>query len=235
MAEWSCNGDVPVKTLRTTQFAADAAQLIVSEAQSALKQRGLFRVGLCGGSTPKAVYSELAKAQLPWEKLLFTFGDERCVEPGSDQSNFRMANEALFLPAGVPDSSIFRMRGELPPEEAAAEYEAKLSAVAKRFNEPRYVHDLLLLGLGDDGHTASLFPGTGALKETGQNVVANFVPKFNSYRISFTYPLINAAKHVVFLVNDPKKAAVIEAVQSGTSDFPAGKVKAAEVSWILGE
>lgn len=219
-------------TLHSTNFAVDAASFILNRAKQALSSSGFFRIGLCGGSTPKSVYAELAKADIPWEKVLFTFGDERCVGPEEDQSNFRMANQALFVPAHVPASSIFRMRGEAAPELAAEEYESKLAAVAKRFGESRYVHDLLLLGLGDDGHTASLFPGTAALGEKDRSVVANFVPKFATHRITFTYPLINAARNVVFLVNDPKKQSIIEAVQSGTSDYPAGKVDAP--TWIVG-
>ncbi len=109
----------------------------------------------------------MAKRDLPWEKFLFTFGDERCVPPENDESNFRMANEALFRPASVPDSSILRMRGEIEPVLAAKEYEAQLDGLAAKRGEKIYEHDLILLGLGDDGHTASLFPGTEALSGNG--------------------------------------------------------------------
>src|SRR5207248_1890670 len=114
---------------------------------------------------------------LPWEKILFTFGDERCVPPENNESNFRMANEALFRPASVPDSSILRMRGELEPAVAAKEYQAQLDALATKRGEKIFEHDLILLGLGDDGHTASLFPETEALSETHRRVMANYVSK----------------------------------------------------------
>ena len=198
----------------------------------------MFRLSLCGGSTPRPVYAELARigSDLDWEKIQITFGDERCVPPDDAQSNYKMAKEALLDHVSIPAGNVFRMRGELPPDVAASEYEAKLAAVAARFGESRYTHDLILLGLGDDGHTASLFPGTAALDETERNVVANYVPKFATHRITFTCPLINAARHVCFLVNDAKKAGVIDEVLSGKSDYPSARVAPAsgELTWLIG-
>ncbi len=222
--------------IRTPSFVPDAVAFIIAEAHAALAERGLFRLSLCGGSTPRPIYAELAKSGLPWNKVQITFGDERCVPPESDQSNYRMAREALLDPAPLPEGNVFRMRGELEPAAAALEYERKLDAVAARFGEPRYIHDLILLGMGDDGHTASLFPGTAALEESERNVVANFVPKLDTHRITFTYPLINAARHVCFLVNDAKKEPVLQSVLQGHSGYPSERIApvAGKLTWLLG-
>jgi 6-phosphogluconolactonase len=177
----------------------------------------------------------MARRDLPWEKFLFTFGDERCVPPANDESNFRMANEALFRPASVPDSSILRMRGEIEPVLAAKEYEAQLDVLAAKSGEKIYEHDLILLGLGDDGHTASLFPGTGALSETERRVVSNYVPKLNSWRLTFTFPLIFAARAVCFLIGANKDPKLIERIFAGDPALPAARVdqNAKSVTWII--
>jgi len=222
--------------IRTPSFAADAARHIADAAREAIGARGLFRLSLCGGNTPRAVYAELAKLGLEWEKVQITFGDERCVPPDDVQSNYRMAKDALLGLVPIPEGNVFRMRGELEPAAAAEEYERKLAAVADRMGETRYIHDLLLLGMGDDGHTASLFPGTAALAETARNVVANYVPKFDSYRITFTFPLINAARQVCFLVNDPKKEPIVQAVLEKSGGYPSEQVapESGRLVWILG-
>ena len=145
-----------------------------------------------------------------------------------------MASETLFAPAAIPEKSIARMRGEIDPQIAAQEYQDHLDLLATQRGEPIYRHDLILLGLGDDGHTASLFPGTAALAETDRRVIANFVPKFNSWRLTFTFPLINQARHVCFLVNASKQSELIERVLSGDTQYPASRVKpsAGELTWI---
>jgi 6-phosphogluconolactonase len=127
---------------------------------------------------------------------------------------------------------VFRIRGEIEPEAAAAEYEAKLAAVAARFGEDRYAHDLLLLGLGPDGHTASLFPGSPALEESKRNVIPATGPKPPPQRITFTFPLINAAREVAFLVKEDSKQTLVSEVQSGDLRHPAARVKPA--TWLLG-
>ena len=222
--------------IRTTRFADDAVKLVTAAAGQAIAERGLFRLSLCGANTPRPVYSGLSKVGLPWNAVQVTFGDERCVPPESDESNYRMAREALLSHVPIPPENVFRMRGEIDPSAAAQEYEARLAEVAARFNEPRYAHDLLLLGIGDDGHTASLFPGSEALKETERNVVANFVPKLDTNRITFTFPLINAARHVCFLVNDPKKEPILQAILHGDSGYPAEAVNPAsgKLTWLVG-
>ena len=156
------------RIVHSKDFAGDAARFILDHARKAIAARGLFRLGLTGGRSPQAINAALiAQAgHLPWNKIQLTFGDERCVPPDHDDSNYRVARESLLDPSRIPEGNVFRMRGEIDPEEAAREYEAKLRAVATRFGEPRYVHDLLLLGLGEDGHTASLFPRlTGARRD----------------------------------------------------------------------
>lgn len=225
------------RIIHSPHFIDDAVNIIVESAHEAIEKRGIFRLSLCGGNTPKPVYSALVKSsEIPWEKVQLTFGDERCVPPEDAQSNYRMVKESLLDHITIPEGNVFRMRGELPAEEAAQEYENKLQQVATRFGEERYVHDLLLLGLGDDGHTASLFPGTEALNENQLSVAANFVPKFGKHRITFTYPLINASRAVCFLINDPAKSGVIDEILAGDSQHPAEKVKPASgrLTWLLG-
>ena len=201
---------------------------------SRFSNAGEFHLGLSGGNTPRPVYRELAQRRDAWHEWIFSFGDERCVPPESDQSNYRMAKEALFDQAPIPTENILRVRGEADPSVAAQEYEDELRKRAAGQNF--YRHDLLLLGMGEDGHTASLFPGTDALNENSKWVVANFVPKFNTYRVSLTYPIINAARHVCFLVNSKGKDALLAEVFSGKSNYPCAAVRPTEgnLTWILG-
>jgi 6-phosphogluconolactonase len=226
-----------VRIQRTRQFVPDAVELIRQAAERAVEERGLFRLGLAGGNTPKAVYEALATSSksLPWERVQITFGDERCVPPGDSASNYRMANEALLSKVSIPEGNVFRIRGEIDPLEAAQEYEARLSAVASRFGEAIYAHDLLLLGLGEDGHTASLFPESPALLETQRWITPARGPKPPPQRVSFTFPLINAARQIAFLVNDPSKESVIQSVLQGS--YPAAKVQPTSggIVWLIGE
>jgi 6-phosphogluconolactonase len=174
---------------------------------------------------------------LPWERVRFTFGDERCVPPNDSESNFRMAREALFAPYSVPDSSILRMRGEIDPQLAAQEYEDQLALLATQHGETMYRHDLMLLGMGDDGHTASLFPGTAALGEQVRRVVANFVPELKAWRLTMTLPLINHSRQVLFLVSGEKNRDLLERVLEGDQKFPASRVAPANggLTWIIGQ
>src|SRR5213594_1287570 len=227
------------QVIRTKNFADDAADFILDQAHKALGERNEFRIALSGGNTPVPVYTRLAAIahDLPWELTRITFGDERCVPPDDRESNFRMARETLLAPAAVPEKSIMRMRGEIDPQIAAQEYQDDLDLLATQCSEQIYRHDLILLGLGDDGHTASLFPGSAALNEATRRVVANFVSKLNAWRLTFTFPLINHARHVCFLVNASKQAKLTERVISGDPQFPASRVNptAGKLTWILGE
>jgi 6-phosphogluconolactonase len=225
--------------IQTKHFAVDAADFILDRAHNALGERNEFRIALSGGNTPIPIYTRLAAIghDLPWDLTRITFGDERCVPPDDRQSNFRMAWETLLAPASVPEKSILRMRGEIDPQTAAQEYQDQLDRLAAQRGEPIYRHDLILLGLGDDGHTASLFPGTAALDETIRRVVANFVPKLDAWRLTFTLPLINQARHVCFLVGVAKDADLIERVLEGDPQFPASRVNpsAGDVTWMIGQ
>jgi 6-phosphogluconolactonase len=227
------------KIIRTKNFAADAANFIVDLAHKSLRERNEFRIALSGGNTPRPVYARLGtlEADLPWELFRITFGDERCVPPDDPQSNFKMARETLFVPAAVPEKSIMRMCGEIDPQIAAQEYENSLDVLAALRGEPTYRHDLILLGLGEDGHTASLFPGTAGIEEMTRRVIANFVPTLNSWRLTFTFPLINHARHICFLVDATKHKDIIERVIEGDRSFPASRVKPSvgDLSWIIGE
>ena len=227
------------QVIGTKNFVTDAADFILAQAQHALGERNEFRIALSGGNTPRPVYTRLAAIgrDLPWDLIRITFGDERCVPPDDAESNFRMARETLLAPAAVPEQSILRLRGELDPQTAAQEYQDHLDDIATEGGEAIYRHDLILLGLGDDGHTASLFPETAALDETIRRVMANFVPKFNTWRLTFTFPLINAARHILFLVGASKNPALIERVLQGDSQYPAARVNpsAGDVTWMIGE
>src|SRR5947209_6279945 len=227
------------EVVRTKNFVAHAANFIVDLAHKAFAERHEFRIALSGGNTPRPVYSEIARIgrDLPWDRTLITFGDERCVPPDDEQSNFRMARESLFLPANIPEKSIMRMRGDIEPHLAAQQYQDDVDLLATQRGEQIYRHDLILLGVGDDGHTASLFPGSAALSETTERVVANFVAKLNAWRLTFTFPLINHARHVCFLVSAKKQPELIERIISGDTQYPAARVNptAGKLTWMLGE
>ncbi|MBA2623490.1 MAG: 6-phosphogluconolactonase [Chthoniobacterales bacterium] len=225
--------------IRTTDFVGDATEFILRHARVALGERGEFRLALSGGNTPRPVYEELARRgpDLPWERINVTFSDERCVPPDDQKSNYRMARESLFLPASVPERSIARMRGEVDPRVAAEEYQEQLDVLATQGGEIIYRHDLILLGLGDDGHTASLFPGTEALGEKVRRVVANFVPKLDAWRLTFTFPLLAQARAICFLVDGSKNQELIEQILNGDGQYPAASVMttAGQITWIIGQ
>ena len=186
-------------------YEAAAAEFL-SAAADAAREHGSCSVALAGGSTPKALYAMLAsdlqlRAQVPWDKLYFFFGDERHVPPDHPDSNFRMAQEAMFSKVSLSPQQVARIRGEyLDAEQAALEYEQTLRNFFRLAagQLPRF--DLVLLGMGPDGHTASLFPGTRALREGKRLVVSNWVEEFRSHRITMTVPVLNSAARVLFLV-----------------------------------
>jgi 6-phosphogluconolactonase len=223
------------QVIHTADFVKEAVEWIEDSIGEAL-ERGRAVVSLCGGGTPRPIYEALARKSLPWDRIIWTFGDERCVPPDHAESNYRMAKIALFDPAGVLPENVIRIKGELPPTEAAQECESRLREIAGTDDEILR-HDLVLLGLGGDGHTASLFPGSTALEETKRWVVENHVAKFESWRVTFTYPLINAAREIVFLVGDESKRGVVEEVLSRQGDHPAEGIQPqadGNVNWLLG-
>jgi 6-phosphogluconolactonase len=220
-------------------FAA-AAKKFCSAGSSAIQDHGRFTVALSGGSTPRGLHQELVthfSSQLPWDKVFFFWGDERHVPPDSSDSNYRMAKETLLSKLPIPPENIFRIPAELPDaRQAAAKYE---QTVQKFFRSdpdsfPRF--DFILLGMGPDGHTASLFPGTAALQEKDHLVVANWVEKMNTFRITFTYPLLNNAVCVMFLVSGDEKAEMVRrALKDPGASLPCQRVRPVdgELLWYL--
>lgn len=221
---------------KTENFFEDATEWIAGRIVEKQRDGGIFRLSLCGGSTPAPIYRALAdRGDIDWERVLVTFGDERAVPPEDEQSNYRMVKESLLDPAGITSANVVRICGEMEPEEAAERCEGQLRKLALLAGEDCFVHDLVLLGMGDDGHTASLFPETEALSETERWVVANFVPRFDAWRITFTYPLIAAAREVLFLVNGAAKHEMAENVLAGDPAYPASAIEAGKVGWLIGE
>jgi 6-phosphogluconolactonase len=198
-------------------LAQDAADRILTAAGHAVAERGVFSVALSGGHTPRLLYELLAAepmvSQIDWPKWNIFFGDERCVPPDHPDSNYRMAREALFDVAPIPVDNIFRMRGEIDPHDAAREYGEMLR---DRFDDTGL--DLVLLGMGDDGHTASLFPHSQALKEKKHRCAANFAPDKGAWRITLTAPFINRANQVMVLIDGAAKAARVQEVLEGPRD-----------------
>jgi 6-phosphogluconolactonase len=225
--------------IRTGDFVADAAEFILKAARAAIAERGEFRIALSGGNTPRPIYREFGRIarERSWPRIRFTFGDERCVAADDEQSNYRMARECLFETFAVPDASVLRMKGELDPPLAAQEYEDELNLLAIQRGETIYRHDLILLGMGDDGHTASLFPGTLALDEQMRRVVSNYVPKLKTWRLTMTLPMLNQSRQVLFLVLGDKNQDVLERVLAGDTAFPAARVAPAhgDLTWMIGE
>ena len=218
-----------------------AAELFVETARQSAAARDRFTVALAGGSTPRALYELLAgevyAPRVPWEATHVFWSDERCVPPESDESNYRMAHEAMLARVPVPIEQIYRMHGEDEPERAASDYEKILR---ENFDEnpPRF--DLILLGMGDDGHTASLFPGSNALLDADHLVSAPFIEKLKANRLTMTAPVINAARSVTFLVTGEGKAATLRAVREGARDtrpFPSQLVDPVngELIWLVDE
>jgi 6-phosphogluconolactonase len=226
------------------ELSKAAAQQFVEVAKAAITERKTFRLALAGGSTPKKLYelisdpNEPFRSAIDWPRIEFFWGDERCVLPEDKESNFRMANESLLIPLGISTTKIHRYKTELAAPEAAAEYERLLRLI---FNIPAGAYprfDLVLLGMGEDGHTASLFPHSDALHANGDLVAAPFVEKFESHRLTITPSVINNADNVIFLVAGDGKAAALREVLEGDKDpdkFPAQMVEpsSGRTSWFL--
>ena len=206
------------------QLFRDAATEFARIANEAVAQRGRFTLALSGGSTPRALYSLLAsdfRSKIPWAQTLFFWGDERHVGPDDPESNYRMAYESLLSKVPVPPQNIYRVAGENPDASAAAEaYEQTLRQVFTLApgEFPRF--DLILLGMGPDGHAASLFPGSLGLSETKKLVIANWVEKLKTDRITFTFPVLNNAACVIFLAAGSDKAVMLKDVLEGHSQPP---------------
>ncbi len=215
-----------------------AAQEFLTLAKAAIEARGKCTVALSGGSTPKNLYALLSTMpEIPWEKIYLFFGDERDVAPDDPESNYRMVNEALLSKARVPAENVFRVRTEVKDAEAAAlEYEQTIQKFfgLKPGEFPRF--DLIFLGMGPDGHTASLFPGSAAAREMHRLVVANWVEKFKTYRITFTFPVLNNAACVTFLASGADKEPMVRQILGGNrKDLPSAQVHPTDgrVVWLL--
>ncbi|HEV2326137.1 MAG TPA: 6-phosphogluconolactonase [Terracidiphilus sp.] len=205
-------------------LAQRAAQHFVELAEQAVSARGRARIAISGGSTPKATFQLLGdpaqpwRARMPWDRVELSWVDERCVPPGHPDSNYRMTREALLDRVPLPPAQIHRMEGELDPEEGAARYESGLRNAFRLEGAETPVFDLIQLGMGPDGHTASLFPHTAALHELGRLCVANHVQNKDAWRITLTWPVINHARSVFFLIGGADKAAILREVLLGPRD-----------------
>ena len=220
-----------------------AAEKFISIGRKAIEQNGKFTVALAGGSTPKSLYklltSEEFRSQIDWQKIFFFFGDERNVPIDSNESNFRMANESILKPLQISPENIFRWETELDNTGKVVEkYEKSIIDFFDLVENELPRFDLILLGMGDDGHTASLFPYTDGLREANRITVVNFVEKFDTNRFTFTFPTINNASNVVFLINGANKAIPLKEVLEGESQpekFPSQNVnlKNGNLFWLV--
>lgn len=213
------------------------AKYFLQAAEKALSEKDSFSVALSGGSTPKAVYGILAspfyRDMVDWSKMLFFFSDERSVPPNDKDSNYYSALNSGLSELPINKEAVFRMQAEETPELKAKDYEA---LIEKTLNGAPF--DLIMLGMGPDGHTASLFPKTHALHSNEHKVVANFVPKLDTWRMTFTFPLINSGQRIVVLALGPDKAEMVKAILANTlssDEAPAINVgtPSHKALWIL--
>jgi 6-phosphogluconolactonase len=218
------------------EMSRHMARLMTDALGAAAARRGVARVAVSGGNTPRRSFEMLGdeaqpfRGQMPWTKLEFYFVDERCVPPDNKESNFRMVNEALLKHVPLPSAQVFRMEGELAPEEAAARYESAIRNRLRLEGAEMPVFDLVTLGMGDDGHTASLFPHTAALGEMMRICVANHVPQKDTWRITLTQPVLIRAREVVFLIAGADKAQPLHEVLLGAynpDEFPSQLIRPA--------
>lgn len=225
-------------------WAHQAAAFIASVSERAILANGRFILALSGGSTPKTLYQTLAspewKARFDWKKIHFLFGDERCVPPDHQDSNFNMAQVSLFHPLAIPLHHIFRMKGEgEDPSAVAREYEQTIRQLTETQPPTMPRIDLVLLGLGDDGHTASLFPGTSALQEAKKIVTVGQAPTGIRSRLTLTLGVLNQAAMVLFLVTGKGKADMVRRILEPTSEedrsLPAAQITpgSGQLVWML--
>jgi 6-phosphogluconolactonase len=204
-----------------TALAQTVAERFVARANAAIAARGAFFVSLAGGSTPKAAYALLASGYrdaIDWDRVRFFFGDERCVPPDDDESNYKTANSRLFEPLGISASHVFRIRGEDDPATAAVAYAEMLRNDVPKNAAGTPAFDLVMLGMGPDGHTASLFPGSDPYADDDLLVRAPFVEKFGTHRITLTPKVLNAANEIDVATAGPTKTAALAAVLEGPYD-----------------
>lgn len=225
------------------ELSRAAAVRFAELARERAHQGKVFSVALSGGSTPRTFLGILASPEfserIPWDKVHLFQVDERCVPPDDPQSNFRMIRGALLRPVPIAAANFHRMKAEESDRDAAsAEYANEIAQVLApaEGKPPRF--DLIFLGLGSDGHTASLFPGSAALAENSKWVCPNYVEKLQMYRLTLTYPVLNAAREIVFLISGSGKAETVSRVLEGPSDpenYPVQAVRPTEgtVTWYM--
>lgn len=235
------------------ELSSAAATRFAELAEQYANENGIFAVALSGGSTPRKMYSLLAGepflSTAPWRSTHFFWGDERCVAPDHPESNYRMAHETLLSKIPTPPENVLRMPGEVePPSAAAARYESDMKAALAGYGKdyvsggepPMPRLDLVLLGMGADGHTASLFPGTEALRASGRIAVANYVPRLHAHRITLTAEAINNARNVVFAVAGADKARALREVIEGErrpEEYPSQLIspRSGNLVWMVDE
>ena len=224
------------------EYARGAAEQIAEQARAAIRARGSFSIVLAGGSTPKAAYERLAASDasdVRWERWEVFFGDERCVPPDHAESNYRMAREALLSRVPIPENHVHRMRGEIAPHAAADEYDAMLRGRLGPIDSLEPTFDLVLLGVGEDGHTASLFPGSPTLDVRDRYAVATVAPEYmkTRERVTLTYPALTRARLQLVLATGAGKRPVVTSIlraRIGSPSYPAGGlVGMYPVRWLL--
>jgi 6-phosphogluconolactonase len=201
-------------------IASRAAELILAAANAAVQQNGRFTIALAGGSTPKTLYALLAAepyfSVMPWDKTFIFFGDERSVPPDDKDSNFRMASESMLTKLSLKPEQVHRIKAENPdPEKAALEYEQILTSFYNLSSGQLPRFDVTLIGMGDEGHMLSLFPGTKALQDGGRLVKSNWIGKLYTWRVTVTAPVANNSGLVIFMVTKPDKALALKGVLEG--------------------
>ncbi len=224
----------------TKALAQAAAEHFVAAAEDAIDKRGRFTVALSGGSTPQETYSRLADpsvaTQVSWRNVQLFWGDERSVPPDHPDSNYRMVRKTLIQKVPIPQTNVHRIQGELDPDLAAEAYVDELQSVFASEERPRF--DLIFLGMGKDGHIASLFPGSLALRETEHWVLAVFAEAFQAWRVTLTLPVLNSARQLSFLVAGKSKADRLQEVLEGEpqpESLPAQIIQPrnGQVTWLV--
>ncbi|HEV8514753.1 MAG TPA: 6-phosphogluconolactonase [Cyclobacteriaceae bacterium] len=238
----SINSKYNLRVFKTTdELNIAAAEFVIAEAKEAIAARGRFIISLSGGQTPNGLYSLLAKSpwreQIEWIKTFIFWGDERYARFDDDRNNAHHAKSILFDNIGIPSSNIHFIDVNLQPDEAAKDYEKDIKAF---FGNEALRFDLVLLGLGENGHTASLFPGTNVIDEKGEGVRDLYVGEEKMYRITMTAPLINQARHILFLVTGINKSEVLKNILSEPyqpQKYPAQLINPnnGELHWFVDE
>lgn len=233
-------GKINLKIFETPEalYRAGAA-IFVDLSIREVEKKGVFTAVLSGGSTPEGLYRLLGspefRSRVPWPRVHLFWGDERCVSPESEESNYNMAKKAILGDIDIPPENIHRMHGEEDPGKAAGLYEEEILGFFgfERAGPPAF--DLVLLGLGEDGHTLSLFPSTGALKERRRFVIGNYVERIGAYRLTMTLPVVNSASNIIFLVSGGKKAGILKEVMEGKGAYPAQMINplTGELTWLV--